>query len=99
VCSVYQYHLAFNQKEASNIERDCRQGRMGCVACKKDIAREINSFLVPIREKRAYFEARPSLTMDALRAGIERTLRESGETIQLVRESMHYSYANLLKKG
>ena len=99
VCNIYQYHLAFNHKEAPNIERDCRQGRIGCVACKKDIADKINSFLVPIRDNRAYFEARPSLVVEALKEGIKRALKESRETIKLVREVMHYSYVDLLGKS
>jgi tryptophanyl-tRNA synthetase len=66
------------------------------VACKKNIAQNINAFLDPIREKRAYFESRPSTIKEALNAGNEMTLRESRETIRLVREAMHFSYKDLL---
>ena len=31
----------------------------GCVACKKELANNIIEFLRPMREKRAYYEARP----------------------------------------
>jgi tryptophanyl-tRNA synthetase len=96
ICNIYKYHLAFSQAEARDIEKKCRQGRIGCVACKKKAAENINAFLDPIREKRAFFEARPSIIKEALRTGIERTLRESRETMRLVREAMHFSYKDLL---
>ena len=82
--------------EAEDIEKRCQQGNIGCVACKKRIAENINAFLDPIREKRAFFEARPLIIKEALRAGIERTLKESRETISLVREAMHFNYKDLL---
>jgi len=96
ICNIYRYHLAFNNTEAEDIEKRCRQGKIGCVACKKRIAENINAFLDPIRVKRAFFEARPSIIKEALRAGIERTLKESRETISLVREAMHFNYKDLL---
>ena len=96
ICNIYRYHLAFNNTEAEDIEKRCRQGKIGCVACKKRIAENINAFLDPIREKRAFFEARPSIIKEALRAGIERTLKESRETISLVHEAMHFNYKDLL---
>jgi tryptophanyl-tRNA synthetase len=97
ICNVYQYHLAFNTTEVNDIERNCRQGKIGCVACKQNVAVRINSFLEPIREKRAYFESRPAILKEALREGNERALQEGKETVRLVREAMHYSYRNLLE--
>jgi len=96
ICNIYKYHLAFSQAEVRDIEKHCQQGRIGCVACKKKAAENINAFLDPIREKRAFFEARPSIIKEALRTGIERTLQESRETMRLVREAMHFSYKDLL---
>lgn len=96
ICNIFKYHFAFNNAEAKDIEQRCRKGKIGCVACKKSAADIINAFLDPIREKRAYFEARPSVIREALKAGNERTLQESRETVRLVREAMHFSYKDLL---
>ncbi len=82
ICNIYQYHFAFNTGEAPDIERRCKQGKIGCVACKGNIAEKINSFLRPIREKRAFFEARPSIVREAIREGNRRTLKEAKETIR-----------------
>ncbi|UCH43559.1 MAG: tryptophan--tRNA ligase [Dehalococcoidales bacterium] len=97
ICNVYKYHLAFNKAEASNIERSCRHGRIGCVACKEKITQRVNAFLEPIREKRAFFEARPSIIREAIKEGNVRARKESRETINLVRKAMNFDYENLLK--
>jgi len=96
ICNIFKYHLAFNKTEVSDIEKSCQQGKIGCVACKKNAAAVINAFLDPIREKRAEFEAKPRIIKNALRTGIERTLKESRETMRLVREAMHFNYEDLI---
>jgi tryptophanyl-tRNA synthetase len=95
ICNIYKYHLAFNKAEATEIEKRCLQGKIGCVTCKQNIAEKINVFLEPIRERRASFETRPSIIKEALREGYERTRKESRETMSLVREAMHFSYKDL----
>ncbi len=97
ICNIYKYHCAFNGEEAPEIENRCRQGKIGCVVCKKKAAEKVNAFLDPIREKRVFFEARPSIIKEALREGYEKTLKESRETMNLVREAMHFSYRDLLE--
>jgi tryptophanyl-tRNA synthetase len=97
ICNIYKYHLAFNEAEAPDIEKRCQQGKIGCVACKENVAEKVDSFLEPIRAKRAFFEARPSIVREAVREGNKRTLMESRETISLVREAMHFDYKDLLE--
>jgi tryptophanyl-tRNA synthetase len=98
ICNIYRYHLAFNKTKVEEINISCKNGKIGCVACKQNAAGVINAFLGPIRERRAEFEARPGIIRDALRAGLERTLRESRETMRLVRQAMHFSYNELLNE-
>ncbi len=57
---VAYYHNLFTEKnECENICEECKKGQRGCVACKKELAHNIIEFLRPMREKRAYYEARP----------------------------------------
>jgi tryptophanyl-tRNA synthetase len=95
ICNIYQYHGAYNREESPDIASLCQQGKIGCVACKNNLAEKINAFLGPIRERRAYFEARPSIVREAIREGNERTRKEGAETLGLVREAMHFGYRNL----
>jgi tryptophanyl-tRNA synthetase len=53
VCIVFEYHKAFNPEEVEEIESACKEGKIGCVECKKRCAAKINELLTPIREKKA----------------------------------------------
>jgi tryptophanyl-tRNA synthetase len=96
ICNIYQYHLAYNKEESLDVAELCRQGKIGCVACKQNLAAKINAFLDPIREHRAFFEARPSIIREAIREGNERTSKEGEQTIGLVRGAMHFDYKELV---
>jgi len=98
ICNIFQYHLAFNIEDAMDIENRCSQGKIGCIACKNSITEKVNYFLTPIREKRAYFEARPSIVRKAIHEGNERTRKEARETIRIVRKTMHFNYTVLLEE-
>jgi len=65
-----------------------RRGKVGDVEVKEKLARAINEFLDPIRERRARYEAQPSLIEEILHSGIRRMRQESDETMRLVREAM-----------
>ncbi len=52
ICNVFNYHKIFSQNEYLNIEDGCKSGKLGCVECKKILAKNLNMFLAPMREKR-----------------------------------------------
>jgi len=87
---VFIYHDAFNhdEQEVAELKERYRKGRVGDVEVKKKLARAINRFLDPIRERRARFAARPDLVREILAAGNARMREESEETMALVREAM-----------
>ena len=98
ICNVFRYHTAFNNPEAAEIATMCRQGKLGCVACKENAADKINDFLEPIKSNRAYYETKPSIIKEALQDGTEKVRLISKETINLVREAMHFDYRDLLEE-
>jgi len=87
---VFTYHDAFNphRDEVEELKRRYRQGKVGDGEVKEKLARAINEFLEPIRERRAYYEGQRGLVEEILGSGNRRMRRESDETIQLVREAM-----------
>jgi tryptophanyl-tRNA synthetase len=87
---VFIYHEAFNpdRDEVNDLKARYREGTVGDVEVKEKLARAINVFLEPIRERRAAYEARPGLVAEILHAGNERMRRESQETMRLVWEAM-----------
>lgn len=89
VCTVHAFHSLYNSDRIPEIEEDCRSGRIGCVACKKELAAALNTLLQPIRERRAQFLARPHYLDEVLAAGTEKAAVAARATMELVREAMH----------
>lgn len=87
---VFTYHDAFNadRDEVQDLKVRYRQGLVGDVEVKERLARAVNRFLDPIRERRAHFEAANGLVEEILAAGNERMRCEAQETMQAVREAM-----------
>jgi tryptophanyl-tRNA synthetase len=54
-CVVLAFHKVFNQEKAKEIESLCREGKLGCVEDKINLAKLLNEILTPIREKRKSF--------------------------------------------
>ena len=93
VCMVYYYHKLFTPEEAcENCCRECKAGERGCVACKRELAENINKFLEPIREKRKYYEERPELVDKILIEGTEKARQTAIETMRKVKEAMKLNY-------
>jgi len=86
---VFVYHEIFNsdRDEVEHLKERYRQGKVGDVEVKEKLARAINGFLDPIRERRARYEAQPGLIEEILAGGIRRMCKESDETMRLVREA------------
>ncbi len=87
---VFIYHDAFNPDvdEVNDLKERYLKGAVGDVEVKQKLAKAINSFLEPMRERRAQYEAQPSLVEDLLVAGTERARAEAQKTMALVREAM-----------
>lgn len=92
VCTVFEYHKAFNQEEVPEIEESCKSGTIGCVACKKNLANNINELLDPMRERRAKYEENPKLVDEILIAGTKKARKIAKATMQEVREAMNLDY-------
>ena len=92
VCTVFAYHQAFNQEETPEIAEACRAGKIGCVACKKNLAQVINSLLEPMRERRVPYQNNPALIDDILREGTRKARNVAIETMKEVKAAMHLDY-------
>ena len=88
VCTVYAYHKAFNEAETPAIDANCREGRIGCVACKKSLPAKRGDVLGPIQERRRFYEERPDLVREILIEGTRRARSEARQTMELVRAAI-----------
>lgn len=94
VCMVAYYHELFSEDEVKKIFEECKAGKRGCVACKKQLANNIIKKLQPIREKRKYYEERPELLEKILKDGTKKAQKIAKETMTKVKESMKLNYFN-----
>jgi tryptophanyl-tRNA synthetase len=87
---VFAYHDAFNPDKAQveDLKARYRQGKVGDVEVKKKLAAALNAFLDPIRERRAYYAARPKLVDEILAAGAAKVRPISQATVDDAREAM-----------
>jgi len=88
ICNVFTYHRKFNPEEVPQIERDCRSGALGCVACKNNLAQKLAIYLLPFREKRSYYEQHPDEIKDIIAQGNAVARRVASDTMAEVHKVM-----------
>ena len=93
VCMVAYYHNLFtNKADCKKVCEECKAGARGCVACKKELAKNIIDFLEPVREKRKYYEDRPELVDKLLIEGTKKARETAKETMKKVKKAMRLDY-------
>jgi tryptophanyl-tRNA synthetase len=94
VTPAFMYHRAFNQDKAevAELEERYRKGTVGDAEVKRKLAAALNTFLDPIRERRARFEANMPLVREALECGTQRGRAIAQETMEMVRDALDLNY-------
>jgi tryptophanyl-tRNA synthetase len=94
---VFAFHDAFNTNrgEVDDFKRRYREGKVGDVEVKRSLVVAIESFLAPIRERRARYAADPAAVDRIIREGSERARDEARRTLHEVRAAMHLDYFGL----
>jgi len=73
VCNVYSLHKIFSKPdEVEMVNVECRRAGIGCVDCKKILAKNMNDYFAPLRAKREQFAKDEAGTWDMLRDGAKR---------------------------
>jgi len=96
---VFTYHDVFNpdKEEVEDLKRRYRRGKVGDVEVKQRLARALNAFLDPIRERRASYEARKGFVEEMLLQGTKRARAECQRTLEEAREAMGLTYFRQLR--
>ena len=94
ISMVSYYHKLFtkNEDELNVVMEECRAGKRGCVACKKELIKNIITELEPIREKRRYYEERPELVREILMDGTKHAREIAKENMARIKEAMKLNY-------
>jgi tryptophanyl-tRNA synthetase len=87
---VFIYHRIFNRdrSEVDDLERRYRSGKVGDREVKEKLARALNDFLNPFRERMASYRSKPGLVDEIIWNGTLKMRRISSETMREVREKM-----------
>ena len=89
VCNVYTMHQIFSpQADIEMVNVECRRAGIGCVDCKKLLAKNMNQHLEPFRARRAEFASRPGYVQDVLEDGAKRAHSIAEKTMEEVREAI-----------
>ncbi len=87
---VFVYHEIFNddRSEVLDLEDRYRAGRVGDKEVKEKLARALNRFLAPIRERIALYSKKPALVDEIIWSGTLKVRQIAVETMREVREKM-----------
>lgn len=89
VCNVYSMHKIFSKpEEVEMVNVECRRAGIGCVDCKKILAKNMNEFFAPMRAKREEYVKDVDGTWDMLNDGAKRAAEIAEATMAEVRAAI-----------
>lgn len=90
---VFIYHDLFNENTAEVLDLKDRysRGTVGDVEVKDKLAKALNNYLEPIRERRNSFAGRTGFVEKIIYEGTNRMMQQSGELMKNVRSAMGLS--------
>lgn len=91
-CMVYYYHKLIQNPALDTVCSECKEGKRGCVQCKKELINHMNQFLAPIREKRKYYEEHPDEVEKILKDGTKIAKEKAEEVMKHVKSAMMIDY-------
>jgi len=85
VCNVFSFHKVFSSpEEVQMVNVECRRAGIGCVDCKKLMAKNLNANLEPFRARRAEFAKDEKAVWDILDDGAKRARVIAEKTMEEV---------------
>jgi tryptophanyl-tRNA synthetase len=92
---VFIYHDAFNpdKAEVDDLKERYRAGKVGDVEVKTKLAKALNTYLDPIRTRRAAILAKPGTVEEILHEGSKKARITAAQTMERVRDAVKLRYA------
>jgi tryptophanyl-tRNA synthetase len=85
-CNVHSYYAVFAPERKAQVEEFCRGSKIGCTACKKELAEILVAFLAPIQEKRKQLLADKKRVLEIVESGKIKATALAAETVAEVKE-------------
>lgn len=92
VCMVYYYHKLVSTENLDTICNECKEGKRGCINCKRELATNMINYLKPIKERRRYYENNISKVDEILKNGTKVVKCEAENTMKKVKKAMMIDY-------
>ncbi|MEP0814303.1 MAG: tryptophan--tRNA ligase [bacterium] len=92
ICNIYKYHGVFSKDFVDEARDRCRAGTIGCVECKMELYKRLETLLEPFRARRKEYEARPAEVDEILIEGTRKARAEGAKTLAHVREKLGIAY-------
>ena len=88
VCTVFSFHKIFNETHVCGIEEECKAGKIGCVACKKNLTTKVEEFINPIYERRQKLLEKPNLIREILEKGNQEAQEIAAATLEKIKAAV-----------
>jgi len=89
ICNVYEFHKIYTDTETLEpIGSQCRKAEIGCVECKKIMAKSLVQAMEPMHARRAHFKARPQQVKEIIHAGSQKAREVARATMDEVRAAI-----------
>lgn len=85
ICTVYAFHKVFNEEKVCEIGEQCRKGNIGCVECKRNLAKLMVEYLAPIYERRQELLKKKDYIKDIIHQGNSEARDKAQKTMKDVR--------------
>jgi tryptophanyl-tRNA synthetase len=89
ICSIFYLQKIFNTNEEKQIECDCKNGKIGCVSCKKKLISILKETLSPIREKRETVLKDKDFLMDIIKTGSNKANEIANKNMEKIRKAIN----------
>ncbi len=81
-CNVCSYYKVFAPDKEKEVSHACRQAKIGCTECKKNLAKILVDFLSPIQQKRRELARDKNKILDILEHGRKKAADFASSTMQ-----------------
>ena len=89
VCNAFPFHAIYSPpEEADAIAEDCKTAGIGCVECKKRLARRIEEGMAPVHERQDYYLSHLEDVRGIIVDGVQRASKIARLTMEQVREAV-----------
>jgi tryptophanyl-tRNA synthetase len=90
ICNIFFYHRFFSSESlVKETETNCKNGSLGCVDCKKNLAQVLSDKLAPIREKREDLLKNPGTISEILETGAAEARKTARQTLEEIKTAAH----------